>query len=153
MPNHITIAETPAFFLFAAPCQGVQNIANAYSTIIAWASEEGILDSSSQMCTVYLDSFRTTPPSEVRMLAGLISSSPLVPKEPIKTRTIEGGRHIIGSYTISPHDFGKEWALLFMWMKDNGHQWNQNPPFEIYHNDFRTHPEGLAKVDFYIPIL
>lgn len=153
MHNNISVSETPSLSLFAVSCKGVQNISSAYAELTEWAIAESLLDANTQMCTIYKDSFRTTPPNEVRMLAGFISSATKTLPDSIQPITLPGGKHIIGSYTISPEHFGKEWAALFAWMKENGYQWNENSPFEIYHNDFRSHPQGLARVDFYIPIL
>jgi len=37
-------------------------------------------------------------------------------------------------------------------MNENGYKKAAQNPFEIYHNDFRMHPENKCIVDFYIPI-
>jgi len=38
-------------------------------------------------------------------------------------------------------------------MNQNGYRKSDNNVFEIYHNDFKQHPENKFIVDFYIPIL
>jgi len=38
-------------------------------------------------------------------------------------------------------------------MNENGFKKADGNPFEIFHNNFREHPENKAIVDFYIPVL
>jgi hypothetical protein len=38
-------------------------------------------------------------------------------------------------------------------MNENGYQYKRTFPFEIYHNNFKEHPQKKCIVDFCIPIL
>jgi AraC family transcriptional regulator len=70
----------------------------------------------------------------------------IVLKEPVAVdgevglTTIPNGKFIIGRFEIEPNDFDKAWRGLFNWMNENGYQKADDNPFEIYHNDFNTHP-------------
>ena len=66
--------------------------------------------------------------------------------------TIDSGKCIIGSFEIAPYEFEKSWTGLFVWMNENGYKKSSENPYEIYHNDFREHPENKFIVDLCIPI-
>jgi AraC family transcriptional regulator len=66
--------------------------------------------------------------------------------------SIEKGKYIVVHFEVEPKDFEKSWTGLFVWMNENGYKKADGNPFEIYHNNFREHPENKAIVDFYIPI-
>ena len=49
-------------------------------------------------------------------------------------------------------EFEKSWTGLFIWMNENRYKKADKNPFEIYHNDYRDHPDKKSIVDFYIPV-
>ena len=52
---------------------GVQNIGNAYNTLISWAISKNIFPRENvKMITVYHDSFKVTAPNKVRIHAGML---------------------------------------------------------------------------------
>jgi AraC family transcriptional regulator len=51
------------------------------------------------------------------------------------------------------HEFPNSWASLYAWMNTNGYKTTNQDPFEIYHNDYQTHPEKKFIVSMYIPIV
>ena len=59
---------------------------------------------------------------------------------------------IIGSFVIDLSEFEKAWNSLFVWMAESGYKKADREVFEIYHNDYRVHPEKKCIVDYYIPI-
>ncbi|WP_394359160.1 hypothetical protein [Chryseobacterium oranimense] len=44
------------------------------------------------------------------------------------------------------------WVSLFLWMNEHRYSIRKAFPFEIYHTNFREHPEGKMIVDFCIPV-
>jgi AraC family transcriptional regulator len=66
--------------------------------------------------------------------------------------TIEAGRFIVGSGEVGLNDFEQCWVSLFLWMNENHYTTRKAFPFEIYHSNFKEHPEGKMLVDFCIPI-
>lgn len=127
-------------------------IGNAYNELIKWATPKGLLNANTKMLTIYHDSLKITPLDKARMSACLILEESLTTKDSISTRTFSPKKCIKASYSIQIAEFEKAWTSLFVWMNENGYQKSDNEPFEIYHNDFNTHPEKLCIVDFYIPI-
>ncbi|MBE9602283.1 GyrI-like domain-containing protein [Pedobacter sp. MC2016-24] len=132
---------------------GVQGITKAYDTLIKWATPLELLKyPDTKMVTIYHDSFKTTNPEKVRMSACITLANPLKVSGNIGLTSIPAGKFIVGSFVIGIIEFEKSWNALFVWMAENGYKKADRAPFEIYHNDYRTHPEQKCMVDFYIPI-
>ncbi|WP_221630242.1 AraC family transcriptional regulator [Chryseobacterium lactis] len=58
----------------------------------------------------------------------------------------------VGSGEVTLNDFEQCWVSLFLWMNEHGYSMRRTFPFEIYHSNFKEHPEGKMIVDFCIPI-
>lgn len=153
MNAKIEIKEMPKLELAYISCIGPQNIEKAYQKLIKWATPKGLLkNNESNMLTIYHDSYKITAPDKVRMSACVILNQPAEVNGEIGLTSIEAGKFIVGSFEIGLHEFEKSWTGLFIWMNDNGYKKADRNPFEIYHNNFKEHPEGKCIVDFYIPV-
>ena len=86
------------------------------------------------------------------MSIGILLNTPFKAEGEITPISIKKGRSIVGRFEIIPDDFEKSWSSLFVWMNEQGYKKATENAFEIYHNDFRKHPENKCIVDFYIPI-
>lgn len=139
--------------LATIPVVGSKNVSAAYGTLVNWAERLGLMNTSSKMITVYHDSFRDTPADQVRMRAGMTWNEDVTLNGPLENYHLIPGKCIIGHFKIGLSEFEQSWKGLFAYMKENGCQKSDQPPFEVYHNNFNEHPEKLAIVDFYIPII
>lgn len=154
MNAKIEIREMAKLELAYATSIGVQHIKPAYDTLVKWATPLGLLKNpEAKMVTIYHDSFKTTAPQKVRMSACIILPEALKTSGNIGRTSIEKGKFIVGSFTIGLAEFEKSWNGLFVWMAENGYKKADRDPFELYHNDYRSHPEKKCIVDFFIPIL
>ncbi|SEM32052.1 AraC family transcriptional regulator [Aquimarina amphilecti] len=132
---------------------GVNGIENAFNTILKWARSKGILENpEAKMARIFHDSFKITSPDKVRMSVAILMKESFTTENEITPVSIKNGKCIVGSFEITPDDFEKSWSSLFVWMSEQGYQKEEEKPFEIYHNDFREHPDNKCLVDFYIPI-
>lgn len=151
---NIELKNLQEMHLAAVQSIGVQNIENAYQKLISWASSKGLFPSEQvKMITVYHDSFKTTPHDKVRIHAGMLVNQSIEKENMVFAETLPSGKYIVGSYILSHEDFGQAWGALFQWMNNNGYQFRNTPPFEIYHNNYMEHPEKKSIVDFYIPVI
>ncbi|SHE47714.1 AraC family transcriptional regulator [Pedobacter caeni] len=154
MNAKIEIKEIANLELAYTTSIGAQNIANAYDTLVKWATPLGLLkDPDTKMVTIYHDSFKTTDPKKVRISACITLPTPIKASGSIGNTSIEKGKFIVGSFVIGLTEFEKSWNSLFVWMAENGYRKADRDPFELYHNDYRTHPEKKCIVDYFIPIL
>lgn len=153
MNANIEIKVLPEMNFAAITHIGEKGLGDAFNRLIKWANPKEMLENkSSKVGRIFHDSFRVTSPDKVRMSVCLLTKEPFDEEGEIVAMTIDGGRFIEGHFEISMHEFESAWSGLFIWMNENGYQKADGNPFELYHNDFRTHPEKKSIVDFYIPI-
>ncbi|MFB9054140.1 GyrI-like domain-containing protein [Formosa undariae] len=153
MNAKIKIKDTPKRTLASVTHVGINGIENAFETLTKWAIPKGLLNHpDAKMGRLFYDSFKVTAPDQVRMSIFLTTHEPFDVAGEISKLTIEEGKCIVGRFEITPHHFEKAWTSLFLWMNENGYKKNSKNPFEIYQNDYRTHPENKFIVDLYIPI-
>ena len=131
---------------------GVEGLDRSYGKLMQWAIPKGLVNDNLKLGRIYHDSFKFTEPDKVRMSVCLLLSNPVETEGEIGLVSIPKGKHIVGHFEIPPHDFGKSWQSLFVWMNEKGYKKADQNPFEIMHNDFNEHPEKKCIVDFCIPI-
>ncbi|MHA7943718.1 AraC family transcriptional regulator [Formosa sp. 3Alg 14/1] len=154
MNAKIEIKDTPKQTLASVTHIGINGLENAFETLTKWAIPKGLLNHpEAKMGRLFYDSFKVTAPDQVRMSIFLTTHQAFDVAGEISKLTIEKGKCIVGRFEISPHDFEKAWTSLFLWMNENGYKKSPENPFEIYQNDYRTHPENKFIVDLYIPIV
>ncbi len=153
MNAKIEVKETPELNLAGMTHVGVNGIENAFEKLTKWAIPKGLLKNpEAKMGRVFFDSFKFTAPDKVRMSIFLVTNEPFETEAEINKLTISKGKCIIGRFEITPMEFEKSWTGLFIWMNENGYKKGNENPYEIYHNDYREHPENKFIVDLYIPI-
>ena len=153
MQSHIEVTSIDDIYTIGTSCIGVNNLSSTFQNVIEWSGPKGLLRQPDfKMATIYYDSFKITAPNKVRMRACLIVDSPLKTDEHMSLITINKGLHIIAHHEINIGEFERVWTELFMWMNANGYKMRNEPPFEIYHNDFNTHPEKKCIVDLHVPV-
>lgn len=153
MNAKIEIKEMPELKLAYVTSIGHQGIAGAYDTLVKWAKPNGILNlADTKMVTIYHDSFKITSQEKVRVSACVTLNKPFNAAAEVGLTAIEKGRCIVASAELELKDFGNAWKGLFVWMADNGYKKAERNPYEIYHNDYRTHPQQKSIVEFCIPI-
>ena len=149
----VSVQDISALSLLANPCVGAENLSAALTRVVHLAMEKGAMeDSKTKILTIFHDSFRDTPANKVRMSACVTKSSALEDSL-LDNIIIEACTCIIGDFKIDLHEFPNSWASLYAWMNTNGYKPTNQDPFEIYHNDYQTHPEKKCIVSMYIPIV
>lgn len=154
MNANINIKDTPELKLASITQIGVNGMEQAFERLIRWATPKGLIQNpEAKLVRVFHDSFKVTSPDKVRMTIGLITDESFEAKGEIHETILKPSKSIFARFEITPDGFEKAWSGLFIWMNENGYKKADDHPFEIYHNDFRKHPEGKCIVDFYIPVL
>lgn len=132
---------------------GVEGLEHIFDKLIRWGTSNGLMaNPNTKLARVFHDSFKVTAPDKVRMSISLLTKEPFTAKGEITKTEIAKGKYIVGRFEILPNEFETSWSSLFIWMNDKGYEKADKNPFEIYHNDYREHPERKFIVDFYIPI-
>tara|TARA_R110002049_G_scaffold110162_8_gene259202 strand:- start:1070 stop:1993 length:924 start_codon:yes stop_codon:yes gene_type:complete len=153
MNAKIEIKETPELQLASITQIGVDGIEHVFERLIKWAIPKGLMNlPETKLARIFHDSFKITAPNKVRMSICLLTNETFKKEGEVKLETIKKTRCIVARFEIAPINFEKSWCSLFIWMNENGYKKAEQNPFEIYHNDFRTHPENKCIVDLHIPI-
>ncbi|WP_111309805.1 AraC family transcriptional regulator [Confluentibacter sediminis] len=153
MNAKIEIKDMPKMNFAAILHRGVDGLENTFERLIKWGNSKGLLDKpETKVGRIFHDSFKITAPDKLRMSVSLLTHENIVAEGEIHKISINKSKCIVGHFEVAHKDFEKSWRSLFIWMADNGYKKANENPFEIYHNDFRQHPEGKAVVDLYIPI-
>lgn len=150
----IEVKELPEMNLAAVMSLGIANVEPSYNTLIEWAKKKQLFPRENvKMISVYHDSFKVTPPDKVRIHAGMLLDEKLEKQEGLVfSETIDAGKFIVGSGEVTLQDFEQCWVSLFLWMNEHHYTMRKAFPFEIYHSNFKEHPEGKMTVDFCIPV-
>ncbi|MGU3374548.1 AraC family transcriptional regulator [Chryseobacterium sp. M5A1_1a] len=150
----IEVKEMPEMNLAAVMSLGIAQVESSYNILIDWAKKNDLFPRENvKMISVYHDSFKVTHPDKVRIHACMLLDEKLEKRQDeVFSETLEGGRFIVGSGEVTLNDFEQCWVSLFLWMNEHHHSMRRTFPFEIYHSNFKEHPEGKMIVDFCIPI-
>ncbi|WP_211344256.1 AraC family transcriptional regulator [Flavivirga rizhaonensis] len=153
MNANIEIKEIPELKFASITHFGIHGVEDVFNRLVKWANAEGLIKNpETKMARIFHDSFKITDPDKVRMSICVLTNKSFSLKEDIDTGTIKSSKCIVGRFEITTNDFEKSWSSLFIWMNENSYKKAEEPPFEIYHNDFREHIENKCIVDLHIPI-
>lgn len=150
----IKVTDLPEMNLASVMSLGIANVESSFNVLIDWAKEKQLCPRENlKMISVYHDSFKVTSADKVRIHACMLLDKPLEKQDgEIFPETLKAGKFIVGSGELMLAEFEQSWVSLFLWMKENGYTTRKAFPFEIYHSNFKEHPEGKMLVDFCIPI-
>lgn len=150
----IKVTDLPEMNLAAVMSLGIARVEPSFNILISWAKARKLFPRENvKMLSVYHDSFKVTPPDKVRIHACMLLDEPLQRQDgEVFPETLEAGKFIVGSGEVTLADFEQCWVSLFLWINENGYSMRKAFPFEVYHTNFREHPEGKMMVDFCIPI-
>lgn len=133
---------------------GVDGLDATFGKLMHWAGQKGLFDNPEhKLGRVFYDSFKVTEPNKVRMNVFLTTDQLALAENEFIAIKLSSGKYIVARFEIAPDEFEKSWTGLFLWMNENGHKKADSEALEIYHTDYRKHPEQKMEVEFFIPIV
>jgi AraC family transcriptional regulator len=128
-------------------------IGEAYAKLMKWAGPRGLIGGPDfKTVTVYHDDPAVTDIEKVRQSACITVEGPVKTEGEFGNLTVPAGKHVVGSFEISPLEFEQAWNSVCLWLSESGYQPADANPYELYHNDHEKHPEGKFIVDICIPV-
>ena len=127
-------------------------IGQAYEKVSKWATPRGLLKEGTKTATVTHDDPSVTELEKVRQSACIIVEEDVKVEGEIGKLTIPGGKYAVGHFELGMGDFEKAWNTMCRWFTESGYQQGDGCTYELYHNDYTTHPENKHIVDICIPV-
>lgn len=101
----------------------------------------------------YHDDADLTDLSKLRQGAGIVMGESIRAAGEVRSTVIEKGGYAMGRFEIAFNEFERAWQGMMVWMSEQGFSPDNKKVFyELYHNDFREHPENKNIVDLCIPL-
>lgn len=128
-------------------------IGQAYEKVARWAAPRGLyVPNVSKTATVTHDDPTVTDLDKIRQSACLIVTEDVKVEGEIGKMVIPGGKYVVGHFELGMDEFQQAWNTMCHWFTESGYQQGDGCPYELYHNDFTTHPEKKHIIDICIPI-
>lgn len=128
-------------------------IGEAYGKLSKWAIPRGLYTANvTKSATVIHDDPSVTDLDKVRQSACIIVNEDIKVEGEIGKMIIPGGKYVVGHFEIGVDGFEKAWNTMCNWFTESGYQQGDGSSYELYHNDYTTHPEKKHIVDICIPI-
>lgn len=154
MDNKIEIMDLPEMHVIYCRHKGAFNqISKAYDKLINWAIPHGFYNPQlSTTITVTHDNPSVTDMEKIRQSACIVVTKDVKVKGEIGKMIIPAGKYAVGHFILDINEFEKAWNTMCLWFSESSYQQGDGNSMEIYHNDFKHHPEKKNIVDICIPI-
>ncbi|WP_299675343.1 GyrI-like domain-containing protein [uncultured Tenacibaculum sp.] len=145
--NDIDVAYIPHIGPF-------ENLGTAFQKLLQWAYPRNLMNGEHQIMSIYHDSPKITEPDKLKVSACISLDGINIDTSDINTRTIPSGKYIEANFELGIDELPNMWEGIFVWIFNKGYKINSElDPFDIYHNDFNTHPQKKCNTTIYIPVL
>ncbi|MBN1446481.1 MAG: AraC family transcriptional regulator [Bacteroidetes bacterium] len=154
----VTVSDFPettvAYLRHIGPYQAdAELFGRLFGRLFQWAGPRGLLGKDTKVMSIYHDDPNLTAPEKLRTDV-CITVAPDTPVDgEIGRLSIPAGRYAFARVEVTSDQFGEAWdAVCGGWLPDSGYEPADGLSFEIYHNDYREHPQGKHIVDIVIPV-
>lgn len=154
MESNVEIKEMPEMKVIYCRHTGPFNqIGEAYAKLARWAAPRGLyVPNVTKAVTVTHDDPSVTEVEKVRQSACICVDEDVKVEGEIGRMVIPGGRYVVGHFEIGQEEFQKAWNTMCHWFTESGYHGGEGCTYELYHNDYTTHPQRKHVVDICLPI-
>ena len=125
-----------------------------FEKLMKWAGPRGLINfPKTQFVSVYHDDPEITDEQKLRTdVCMTIPENTKVDGE-IGKMKLPGGKYAVAHFELSAEEFGDAWnSVMGGWLPESGYQCDDRLSFELYHNNFKDHPEKKHIVDICVPV-
>jgi AraC family transcriptional regulator len=143
---------TVAYVRHVGPYKGDEKLFEGlFNKLFAWAGPRGLLNQPGlKTVTLYHDDPEVTDEQNLRMSVGLPVSADTKVDGEIGKMDVEGGKHVVASFTLGAQDYQKAWSWLFgEWFPASGFQPDDGPSMEMCSDKTE---DGRHVVDICVPV-
>ena len=154
MEKNIKVKEMPAMDLIYCRHTGrFDDIGKAYEKLMRWAGPRGLLNfPETKTLTVYLDDPKVVEIDKVRQSACITVEEGTKTEGEFGNMHLPGGKYVVGSFKVKPHQFGDAWDSVCSWLADSGYQPSDGYPYEFYPEEHTDDNPPTFTVDICVPV-
>ena len=129
-------------------------VGHAFEKLMRWAGPRGLFENpETKVLAVYHDDPGVTEEDKLRTSVCVTIPGGMKTDGEVGTMKVAGGTYACGRFEINDEEFEGAWnAMMGQWLPESGYLCEDNPPFELYHNNCEEHPETKHIVDVCIPV-
>jgi len=154
MEKNIAVKDMPGMDLIYCRHTGpFDQIGGAYEKLFKWAGPRGLLRfPETKTLTVYHDDPKVVDIEKLRQSACITVDEYARPEGEFGKMHLPGGKCVVGSFKVKPHQFGEAWDAVCRWMADSGYQPSDGYPFEYYPEEHTDEHPPTFTVDICVPV-
>jgi len=148
-------AWTVAYVRHIGPYEGDETLfENLWTKLCTWAGARDLIKPpETQFLSVYYDDPDLTDKSKLRVDVCLTVPEDTQVDGDIGKMTLPGGKYARAKFELKGDEFRDAWSAVYAgWFPESGFQPDDRPPFELYLNDAKEHPEGKHIVEICAPV-
>lgn len=130
---------------------GQETCGQAFGELMQWAGPRGLIGGG-EMLGVYWDNPEVTAPEKCRTDACIGVPPGTETEGAVDLQTISGGLYAVCSFELVAEGFQQAWEDAFAWAVQCGHDCDDKPCYELYHNNAEEHPEKKWIFDICVPL-
>ena len=126
-----------------------------FTQLMKWAGPRDLFNpTETKLLSLYHDDPNVTGEEKLRMSICMTFPENTKVEGEIGEMDIEAGKYAVGHFELKDSsEYEDAWKMLFgHWLPESGYQCDDKPPYELYLNDPKQHPEGLHIVDICVPV-
>lgn len=121
--------------------------------LCTWAGPRGLLGPDLRIMALYHDNPDITEEQKLRLSVCLPVAKGTKVDGEVGLMTIAAGTYAVAHLELAGDEYDAAWQSLYKdWLPGSGYQPDDLPPYEIYYNDPKTHPQGKHIVDICLPV-
>ena len=158
-PVQVRVEDNPekcvAYVRHVGPYKGDSRLfEDLFRRLFTWAGPRDLLRfPETEIISVYHDNPDITEENRLRTSVCVTVPRGTPVDGEIGSMIIAGGRYAMLRFELNENEYGAAWDYAYArWLPESGYQPDDNPPYELYLNDPRSHPEGKCIVDICIPV-
>ncbi|MBU1118466.1 GyrI-like domain-containing protein [Patescibacteria group bacterium] len=122
--------------------------------LTSFAGPRNLFGPDTKFMSLYHDDPKVTEDAKLRLDVCMTVPKDTEVDGEIGKQTLAGGKYAVARFELKdPSEYEAAWNSLYRdWFPESGYQPDIRPPFEMYQNNPKEHPEGLHIVDICIPV-
>jgi AraC family transcriptional regulator len=153
---NVTLNDLPARHIaYVANLGGYEKsrIGAAWSRLCEWAGPLGLLEPPAQFMGLSFDDPAITPKDRCRYYACITVPPDVTPPRDIGLMTIPGGKHAVFRFDGTLDGIAMAYRDFYgVWLPASGHEPEDRPCYEVYHNSPEDDPEERIVMDICMPL-